>query len=84
MLRKALRFVPLAVLSLSLAHATSTNLPKHRDGRQRSDWVFLSGVAPNTPSVFSMPSSSDNWLGGTGNWSNGADWVWGCPVRPAM
>ncbi len=26
-----------------------------------------------------LPSSPDNWLGGTGNWSNGADWSAGEP-----
>jgi hypothetical protein len=26
-----------------------------------------------------QPSSPDNWLGGTGNWSNGSDWTSGLP-----
>jgi fibronectin-binding autotransporter adhesin len=29
--------------------------------------------------AFVKPSSPDDWLGGTGNWSNGADWSGGLP-----
>ena len=29
---------------------------------------------------FRTPSSPDNWRGGTGNWSNGADWTAGLPA----
>src|ERR1700733_1828402 len=81
MLPKGLRFVPFAVLSLSLAHANSTNIGKHRDGPQLSEWVFVSGIAPSMPPAFSMPSSRDDWLGGTGNWSNRADWSAGLPSQ---
>ena len=79
MLRKALRFVPFAVLSFSLAHANSTNVGKHRDGPQISGWVFVSGMTPSVPTAFPIPSSPDNWLGGTGNWSNTSFWSSGLP-----
>ena len=32
-----------------------------------------------TKGFFIFPSSPDNWLGGTGNWSNGSDWSSGLP-----
>ena len=46
-----------------------------------------SGIRPNGASriygsylILGSPGTPDNWLGGTGNWSNGADWSGGVPV----
>jgi hypothetical protein len=39
--------------------------------------AWMSGAF--SPQSSFAPSSPDNWLGGTGNWSNGADWSAGEP-----
>lgn len=35
--------------------------------------------SPGMNGTFGLASLPDNWLGGTGNWSNGADWSAGLP-----
>ena len=35
--------------------------------------------SPSMDGTFGLASLPDNWLGGTGNWSNGADWSAGLP-----
>lgn len=38
------------------------------------------GARPLSPTrSIGLPSSPDDWLGGTGNWSNGSDWSSGLP-----
>ena len=39
--------------------------------------AHASNIGPHR--LKSTPSSPDNWLGGTGNWSDGADWSAGLP-----
>jgi hypothetical protein len=43
------------------------------------DFDFWSDGLPSRAPSFATPSSPDNWLGGSGNWSNGADWSAGEP-----
>jgi hypothetical protein len=64
----------LGVLLLSLnllapsAWSTGTQTRRHNSS---SFAAWMSTTAYSQPIY--VPSSPDNWLGGTGNWSNGAD-----------
>ena len=40
---------------------------------------FWSAASPYLPGVAVLPSSPDNWLGGTGDWSTGSKWSAGVP-----
>lgn len=62
--------------SLATNAADSTHRAR---GAQSTGFAFWSSDASGRPMNFTMPSSPDNWLGGTGNWSNGADWSAGEP-----
>jgi hypothetical protein len=57
-----------AVLSVSGGFASTIQEPARRHAS------FFSGG----PALL-VPSSPDNWLGGIGYWSNGADWSAGLP-----
>ena len=81
--------VVLLAVSTSVAHASTTR--KRLTKAQRVSYYVpvKSGPAVHAAalnlSVGSSspdrlaPSSPDNWRGGTGNWSNGADWTAGLP-----
>ncbi len=79
--------VSVAVLLLVLTSSSSSfAAAKNLGGGSRTDpslyvsafvgWV--GGPAYFAPAL-PVPSSPDNWLGGTGNWSNGAGWSAGEP-----
>jgi hypothetical protein len=78
MIHKGLSSLCFVVLMLSLVGAAP-----RKNGNQKptqvSSWNFLAGAGPFEPITFGTPSSPDNWLGGTGNWSNGGDWSAGLP-----
>jgi hypothetical protein len=69
-------FVGSVVLLTLVNVAFSSNKTQtHSPQPNRSPGAF--GYWMAVPSNFHPsfdPSSPDNWLGGTGNWSNGADW----------
>ena len=83
MLRNRWHFMIAISLCFSIAHADSGN--NHRSGypHQSESYHFLNGAVPYFPAITYTPSSPDNWLGGTGNWSNGADWSAGLPGQAA-
>ena len=60
-------------LSYSALLPTADSTPAIREAR-RPYGLHANG----SPSLY-MPSSPDNWNGGTGNWSNGSDWSAGAP-----
>lgn len=60
------------------ASSLNQHPPYNRTFTRRSPAV--SGVGKTSRNRFSLPSSPDNWRGGTGNWSNGADWTGGLPA----
>jgi hypothetical protein len=58
----------------------SNKTQTHSPQPNRSPGAFGYWMAPASNFHASFdPSSPDNWLGGTGNWSNGADWSAGEP-----
>lgn len=70
--------VTLAIVILPMAAAQASNRRLHS---QQSKSMEVEGWVSN-PSYFhpfTLPSSPDNWLGGTGNWSTGVDWSAGEP-----
>lgn len=68
MLKRSLLFVVLVILGFSFIQANASAARKLTGAKR----------APSQGGV-STPSSPDNWLGGTGNWSNGSDWSAGRP-----
>jgi hypothetical protein len=54
------------------------------DGLNIGDGLVLEAIyGSNFVELEAMPSTNtDNWLGGTGNWSNGAKWSIGVPTPP--
>ncbi len=68
------------ILSLAffVGSAQASNISKATHQTAPS-WNFWGGNTVYVERTFSLPSSPDNWLGGTGNWSNGADWSAGLP-----
>ncbi len=75
-------FLP-CVLLLSLifpfTQGHSATAAKHARAQSPATASFWSGAAPFVPQSFYHPSSADNWVGGTGNWSNPAYWSSGLP-----
>jgi len=70
--------VLLSLISLGLNPAHAANRVARTPGQSAPSFQsWMSGVLPSQPSF--APSSPDNWLGGAGNWSNGADWSAGEP-----
>ncbi len=71
-----LTLVVLVTIPFAAVQASSIgNESRRHNARGFDAWI----AAPlNFPSMLS-PSSPDNWLGGMGNWSNGADWSAGEP-----
>ncbi len=68
MLKRSLLFVVLVILGFSFIQANASAARKQTGAKR----------APSQGGVVT-PSSPDNWLGGTGNWSNGSDWSAGLP-----
>ena len=68
MLKRSLLFVVLVILGFSFTQANASAARKQTGAKR----------APSQGGV-ATPSSPDNWLGGTGNWSNGSDWSAGRP-----
>jgi len=66
--RGLLLLIICAVLSVSGGYASTIQEP----ARQHASASY------GAPALH-MPSAPDDWLGGTGNWSNGADWSAGLP-----
>jgi fibronectin-binding autotransporter adhesin len=64
------KFLPICLLVFCvLSVAGATNLPSRRHNTQSAGHT----------SPTAMPFSADNWLGGTGNWSNNSAWSAGLP-----
>lgn len=59
--------------------ATAADSAHRARSAQSEGFAYWISDASGKPMNFTMPSSPDNWLGGTGNWSNGADWSAGEP-----
>ena len=68
MLKRSLLLVVLTVIVFSFVQANASAVRKQTAGKGAPSQM---GIA--------TPSSPDNWLGGTGNWSNGSDWSAGLP-----
>jgi hypothetical protein len=65
------RYLLLSLVVLSLSNLTIAAHVQSGRGATRG--------AASTQRGILRPSSPDNWLGGTGNWSNGSDWTSGLP-----
>ncbi len=70
--------VVLAIIALVFhtAAASDSQQPRFSSSTDFPSWA---GNGSYFNPRFDLPSSPDNWLGGTGNWSNGADWSAGEP-----
>jgi PEP-CTERM motif len=68
MLKRSLLLVVLTVIVFSFVQVNASAVRKQTAGKGAPSQM---GIA--------TPSSPDNWLGGTGNWSNGSDWSAGLP-----
>ncbi|MGA8874966.1 MAG: hypothetical protein WB555_05510, partial [Candidatus Korobacteraceae bacterium] len=66
-------------VALATFAARAENSTHRQRSAQSADFAYWIGDASGRPMNFTTPSSPDNWLGGTGNWSNGADWSAGEP-----
>jgi hypothetical protein len=78
--RKHLPFavVGLVVFAITSARASSINPLPQKFASSSTPYV-LPTIVPGVAATLFFPSSPDNWLGGTGNWSNGVDWSSGLP-----
>jgi len=65
-----------ALASFAAQAADTTHRARSAQSAGFADWI---SDASGRPMNFAVPSSPDNWLGGSGNWSNGADWSAGEP-----
>ena len=65
----------LVTVALSSTRAQVNSQKNQSSGNSFRFWT----AAPSNYHAGSSPGSPDNWLGGTGNWSNGADWSAGEP-----
>ena len=65
------------VLAIGTAWGSNINQTPRRFASFGNRYVLPAAVDFSAPLNF--PSSPDNWLGGTGNWSNAADWSAGLP-----
>ena len=79
MFRRALPAVFLFATLISVIPANSSNISRRPTQRQSSYQQFFAGGATYFPVFLSSPSSPDNWLGGSGNWSNSGQWSGGLP-----
>jgi hypothetical protein len=73
---KHLPFVLTIFILCAIGSTQASSIGSHRSksSSDMSPWnTWIAG------GMFNTPSSPDNWLGGTGNWSNGADWSAGLP-----
>jgi len=66
-------FVSFATLKANAGQST------HQQHVQSANFEYWISDASGRPMDFTLVSSPDNWLGGTGNWSNSADWSAGEP-----
>jgi hypothetical protein len=66
--------VALVIISALTAGAADS---AHR--AQPAGFAYWTTDASGRPMSFTVPTSPDNWLGGSGNWSNGALWSAGEP-----
>lgn len=67
------------VLVLSGSASASARQNLNRNSADQAHAQFSFSRVQNYQLYFSYPSSDDNWLGGTGNWSNAALWSAGLP-----
>jgi hypothetical protein len=79
MVRNSVLHVCLLCASLFIADAHAANVPKRPAPSQSFGRDFLNGSVPYLPAFGYLPSSPDNWLGGTGNWSSSGSWSGGLP-----
>ena len=68
--RVSLSIAVIAIVATTAAYGSTTH-------KSRKHFDF--SVSPSS-SPFHFPSMPDDWLGGTGNWSNGGDWSAGVPT----
>jgi hypothetical protein len=71
--------VLVALVSFATFAAQAEDSTHRQRAAQSAGFAYWSSDAFGRPMNFTTPSSPDNWLGGTGNWSNGADWSAGEP-----
>jgi hypothetical protein len=71
--------VLVAFLTFAAFVAQAENSTHRARSLQPADFAYWISDTSGRPMNFTTPSSPDNWLGGTGNWSNGADWSAGEP-----
>ena len=81
MLRRTLPVVCLFATLVSVIPANSSNTSRRLAPAQPRYQQFFAGGATYFPVFLSSPSSPDNWLGGSGNWSNSGQWSSGLPVQ---
>jgi hypothetical protein len=60
----------------AIGGAQASDIGPHRSKPSSDTYPWNTWIASG---MFNTPSSPDNWLGGTGNWSNSADWSAGLP-----
>jgi hypothetical protein len=68
------KYLPICLLVLALIPVASATGPRSHDRGSRAAERNSSQGA-----TLLRPASPDDWLGGTGNWSNGSDWSSGLP-----
>ena len=78
MLKRSLLFTLLASFVFPALPTHAANVSK-RTVTASPAVTFWTGASPYVPGGFYVPSSADNWLGGTGNWSSSSHWSAGLP-----
>jgi PEP-CTERM motif len=68
------KFLPICPLLLALVHVAAATGPRSHDHNP-----LIASRNSSQGANLLRPSSPDDWLGGTGNWSNGSDWTSGLP-----
>lgn len=81
MVRKPVLCVCILCASLFCTAANAGSAPKRQAQAKPSGMDFWIGSLPYLTALPYLPSSQDNWLGGTGNWSNSGSWSGGLPVQ---
>ncbi len=75
--RQHLSVIAIFVIATGAAWGSNIEQSPRRFASFSNEYVLPTAVDFSPPLNF--PSSPDNWLGGTGNWRNGADWSAGLP-----
>ncbi len=76
---QSLSVVPIFLIVFAVAAAQGSNIERSPGHFASFGNQYVLPAAVDFSASLNFPSSPDNWLGGTGNWSNAADWSAGLP-----